>query len=232
MVRSVSIQTPTAMSSEANWQLVRPAFVPRTTGRRLEMTRTTEQRIRRSATRFDHRRRQRNRPREHSQGGDTGSNPVGTTTVSSPSEKTAAGQRFFPAARKLRMGEGGRRHEALPTKCPPSDGPRVGRRWFAPRPRGALADRETTLRDRQDASITAIVRPLRTDRAMSDEGLEAFALGSCGASRQERLPTRRQGRSHHPWDAWTSSPPGAASPVLVCGRRKAPFGQGTCERIL
>jgi len=47
-------------------------------GRRSE---TTRNRIHRSAALFDVRRRSRNRPGPHSQGGDTGSNPVGTTHV-------------------------------------------------------------------------------------------------------------------------------------------------------
>jgi len=48
-----------------------------------------EHRIRRSGTGFVNRRRQRNQPREHSQGGDTGSNPVGTTSRNAGSEEAS-----------------------------------------------------------------------------------------------------------------------------------------------
>ena len=69
----------------------RPAFVPRTTERRQEAARTSEQRTRRSAAGFDHRPSWREWSPGHSQGGDTGSNPVGTT-------RKHAGQERCPAS--------------------------------------------------------------------------------------------------------------------------------------
>ena len=147
---------------------------PLTTGRRQETTRIAEHRIRRSVTVFGHRRRWRNRSREHSQGGDTGSNPVGTP-VSHPATGLLVGSPCSTA----RSGLG-----PLSPPSPPA---------FAGTPRFLALD-EIGL---------AFASGTRRDSMGSEWGLGRLRIGSTTADvsaihwfAASRL--RRRGQSRHP----------------------------------